>query len=83
MKYGGHADQLSCKYCGMDRFRIIALTKIISENVLSASDRTAAIDILSDKIDVFSAGAKKRGRLKDYQTYQAIKQRVSGLRAEY
>ena len=83
MKYGGHADQLSYKYWGMDRFRIIALTKILSENVLTASDRAAAIDILSNKIDVFSAGAKKRGRMKDYHTYQAIKQRVCGLPAGY
>ena len=83
MKYGGHADQLSYKHWGMDRFRIIALTKILSEKVLPADDRAAAIDILSNKIDVFSAGAKKRGRMNDYQTYQAIKQKVCSLQAGY
>ena len=78
MKYGGHEDQLSYKYWGMDRFRITALTKILLKNVLTPDDRTAAIDILSNKIDIFSAGAKKRGRMDDYQTYQAIKKRVCG-----
>ena len=35
-KYGGHKDQLSKKYWGMDRYRIIALEKMI-DNPLSVS----------------------------------------------
>ena len=35
IKYGGHLNQLSEKYWGMDRFRIIALESIIKKSFLS------------------------------------------------
>ena len=34
-KYGGHDDQLSLRFWGMDRFRIQALEKMINDPVLS------------------------------------------------
>ena len=34
IKRGGHADQLSSRFWGMDRFRIIALTKIIDDETI-------------------------------------------------
>lgn len=58
-KYGGHNDQLSQKYWGMDRFRIQALNKIIESNQLTELDRAAAIDMLIKKIDIFLLGAEK------------------------
>ena len=34
IKYGGHEDQLSRKYWGMDRFRVAALKKLLDLNLL-------------------------------------------------
>lgn len=60
-KYGGHDDQLSRKHWGMDRFRILALEKIIATGGLGAADRGAAIRMLTAKIRIFLQGARKHG----------------------
>ena len=61
-KYGGHADQLSGRFWGMDRFRIQALEKLLKETHLRDSDRIAAIRMLLKKLDVLNKGAIKRGK---------------------
>ena len=61
-KFGGHDDQLSRQHWGMDRFRIIALEKILKSDVLNEQDRQAAIDMLLNKVTIFLKGAKKHGK---------------------
>ena len=61
VKHGGHADQLSQKYRGMDRYRIRALRNILESGVLSADDRTAAVTVLQKKIAIYLHGARKHG----------------------
>jgi len=74
VKYGGHADQLSRRYWGMDRFRIRALEKVLEQDgLLSQKDRRAAILALGRKIDVYAQGARKRGRLEEAARYEAVK----------
>ena len=70
VKYGGHADQLSRRYWGMDRFRIRALEKILESGTLSPTARRAALHSLLDKIEVYLSGARKRGKLDDVAAYQ-------------
>jgi glycosyltransferase involved in cell wall biosynthesis len=70
VKYGGHADQLSRRYWGMDRFRIRSLEKILESGTLSPADRLAALHSLLDKIEVYLSGARKRGKLDDVAAYQ-------------
>lgn len=60
-KHGGHEDQLSRRYWGMDRFRIQALEKLLRSTRLSAADYTATIDTLLEKIRILQQGAEKRG----------------------
>lgn len=59
-KYGGHADQLSRRHWGMDRFRIQALEKILAAGVLNAADHAAALAMLEKKISIVIQGAMKR-----------------------
>ena len=61
-KYGGHEDQLSREYWGMDRFRIQALEKILNAPHLSLAKRRLVMDTLMEKLRIFLLGAKKRGR---------------------
>ena len=61
VKYGGHADQLSRRYWGMDRFRIQALEKILAAGVLGEQDHAAALETLLEKTSVMIKGAVKRG----------------------
>ena len=60
-KFGGHDDQLSKKFWGMDRFRIEALQKIIKLGGLSESQERKATDVLIDKCSVLISGSEKRG----------------------
>jgi glycosyltransferase involved in cell wall biosynthesis len=69
MKYGGHRDQLSRKYWGMDRFRIIALEKIINSPDLSADKKRSALIMILDKIGIFINGARKRGNDQDVNIF--------------
>ena len=58
-KYGGHADQLSTRYRGMDRYRIGSIARVLNEVELDASDRSAAIDTMVGKIRIYLDGARK------------------------
>ncbi len=71
-KYGGHDDQLSRKYWGMDRYRIIALEKIIKQQDLPQKNREQAIAMLLKKARIFQQGAIKRGKVETVAEYQRI-----------
>lgn len=62
-KYGGHADQLSRKYWGMDRFRVRALARLLASGVLDADEqrRKQTLMMLRKKCRILISGAKKRG----------------------
>ncbi len=72
IKYGGHPDQLSQKYWGMDRFRIQALEKILNSNSLTEENRKAATEILIKKIRIYLNGAIKRGKKDEIIYYQNL-----------
>ncbi len=71
-KYGGHEDQLSRQHWGMDRFRIIALNKILKTNNLKDADRKAAIDMLLQKVNIFLKGSEKHGRNKYCEQFEEM-----------
>ncbi len=62
IKYGGHEDQLSRRYWGIDRFRIQALEKLLQSTALSEADRSAALLVLVEKAGILAQGAEKRNR---------------------
>ncbi|MFQ5675852.1 MAG: glycosyltransferase family 2 protein, partial [bacterium] len=59
IKYGGHEDQLSKKYWGMDRFRIQALAKVLTSGVAIGADKRAACTMLHKKCKILIKGAVK------------------------
>lgn len=71
-KYGGHDDQLSRQYWGMDRFRIQALNKIISTATLNDVDRDAAIKMMRSKINIYLAGAKKHDNTEHVDDFKQL-----------
>lgn len=62
VKTGGHQDQLSRKYWGMDRYRIYALEKILKEN-LTQEQRLAVIREIIRKLTILETGRRKRPQL--------------------
>lgn len=61
-RYGGHADQLSSRWHGNDRYRIRALLTLLTEGGLTPSQTRMTIDELIYKCDVFGKGCLKRGK---------------------
>jgi glycosyltransferase involved in cell wall biosynthesis len=72
IKRGGHADQLSRRFWGMDRFRVAALLKLLAKSDLSATQRSAAAEVLADKCGVLARGAARRGRGLEAARYDAL-----------
>ncbi|NOY71215.1 MAG: glycosyltransferase family 2 protein [Gammaproteobacteria bacterium] len=71
-RYGGHDDQLSKKYWGMDRFRIQSLHRLLSEQKLDKVDREVAIEMLIKKIKVYIKGAEKRHKTDEVHFYNTL-----------
>ncbi len=74
-KYGGHADQLSARFWGMDRFRIRALERLLSSDTLRHEDLEAARQVMLKKASIYLNGARKRGRTEIITEYEALLQR--------
>jgi glycosyltransferase involved in cell wall biosynthesis len=72
VKHGGHLDQLSRRYWGMDRFRIQALVKMLGSDCLDPGNRAATVATLREKIGVYIAGANKRKRRSEVEHYQSL-----------
>lgn len=72
IKYGGHADQLSRRHWGMDRFRIQALEKLLQSTALSEADRGAALLVLVEKAGILAQGAEKRDRPRRAARYRQL-----------
>ena len=71
-KYGGHEDQLSQKYWGMDRFRIKALQKIIDSGQLSQEKQQSATTLLLTKAQIYLDGAIKREKTEEADDYRQL-----------
>lgn len=62
VKKGGHEDQLSGKFWGMDRYRVKAMEKMLQNYNLSPEDKKATIRVLQKKCDILANGLLKRGK---------------------
>lgn len=71
-KYGGHQDQLSRRYWGMDRFRIRALHQLIQQSRLTPLQRQQAQDMLIKKLGILIKGAIKHGNQKILDEFQPM-----------
>lgn len=71
-KHGGHEDQLSMAFWGMDKFRISALQKIIDGGQLSGQNRRAAVAMLLKKAAIYLNGANKRGKTDEADYYRRL-----------
>ena len=69
VKRGGHEDQLSRKYWGMDRFRIKALEKALSMD-LSPVERDLVRAEIVKKSHVLMDGFIKRGKIAEAEHYR-------------
>jgi glycosyltransferase involved in cell wall biosynthesis len=72
VKEGGHPDQLSASYKGMDRFRIKALVKLIKSGTLNEKQLEATLEELSLKCRIYGKGCLKRGKTEEGTYYLGL-----------
>jgi glycosyltransferase involved in cell wall biosynthesis len=72
VRRAGHADQLSRRYWGMDRFRVAALSRLVMTAPLDPERRVAALGVLARKCGILAAGARRRGRVAEAERYVAL-----------
>lgn len=77
-KYGGHEDQLSSKYWGMDRFRVQALDNLLSSGTLGRQQELATKAMLIKKSKILVKGAMKRDNTQLADKYSSLIARHSG-----
>tara|TARA_B100001750_G_scaffold230950_1_gene227883 strand:+ start:285 stop:1139 length:855 start_codon:yes stop_codon:yes gene_type:complete len=82
-KYGGHDDQLSKKYWGMDRYRVIALEKMIDNPLLSLDNRIATINMTIRKVKILQKGYEKHEHQKEANEMYEKLVKLESLNAKY
>ncbi len=70
IKHGGHKDQLSKKFWGMDRFRVYAIEKNLLNNNFSEYQNGLAKFFLLQKLEVIINGAKKRNNIETFEKFK-------------
>lgn len=78
IKTGGHQDQLSKKYWGLDRFRVSALEKILNFE-LDENQRRQVLKILVEKLTILRNGSLKREKVEKAKEYS---DKISQYRAK-
>ena len=69
---GGHPDQASATTPALDRFRILAVTKLLADDRLSETRRAAVVEVLIEKCRIYAGGLARRGRVNDARMYEAV-----------
>lgn len=75
IKHGGHSDQLSQQYWGIDRFRVQSLQKLLNSGDLNASQFKAVVLELERKCHILAKGCMKRGKTEQARYYREIAER--------
>lgn len=72
IKRGGHVDQLSRRFWGMDRFRAAALAQLLADGSLAQKHRAMAAAVLAEKCRILAHGAARRGRHDEAERYRLL-----------
>ena len=75
IKRGGHADQLSNRSWGNDRYRVLALEKQLSRKDLSPHERRATLEMMERKSLILARGFLKRGKIEQGMKYSGLAER--------
>ena len=72
----GHSDQLSLM-TAIDRFRILALMKLLASDRIPIEKRIAASDVLIEKSRIYGNGLRRRGRIGLAEFYDRVASEAS------
>ena len=74
----GHKGQLSATVPAIDRFRILALIKLLAAGELNKERRYAVCDVLAEKCGIYGKGLRRRGRYKDESMILGVADKAIG-----
>lgn len=77
----GHSDQLSSSIPAIDRFRVIALMKLLANDKLSDLRRPAVADVLVEKCRILAKGAQRRDRASESNLYETVTEGAAAWRS--
>ncbi len=69
---GGHPDQTSAMTPALDRFRILALTKLLADDRLSPARRAAVVEVLVEKSCIYAGGLRRRDKNAAARMYEWV-----------
>jgi len=81
VKRGGHADQLSRQFWGMDRFRVYALEKALKLDLTPEQERLVRHELVK-KCRILIQGFRKRNNLQEEQKYLLFVQKYQEKQEE-
>jgi glycosyltransferase involved in cell wall biosynthesis len=68
----GHCDQLSSSIRAIDRFRVLALMKLLASDRLTSTRRDSVIEVLIEKCGILAKGASRRGHGSEASLYEVV-----------
>ncbi len=77
IKRGGHPDQLSINTPMLDRYRLLALVKLLQREPLSIGQQEQVLAVLGQKCHIYGEGCRKRGRKAEAEAIQDLPARLS------
>jgi len=69
----GHPDQLSATTPAIDRFRILALAKLLTDARLTGERRSATAAVLAEKCGIYAGGLRRRGKIEQAKFYDGTR----------
>ena len=78
-KYGGHSDQLSTTYWGMDRFRVQSLKNLLNNPNLKSNQIPLIFETLIQKLDILAKSFTKREKMKEAEEFIKSRQFYSDM----
>lgn len=82
IKQGGHYDQQSQKYFGLDKFRIYSLEKIIESGQLDSEKLSLAYKEFEKKCAIYGKGCIKYNRQKEGDYYLGLSQKYRTIKTD-
>ena len=78
VKRGGHPDQLSTRSWGNDRYRVMALERLLGSQNLKAEEKRTVSAELARKCRILSHGFYKRGKREEGRKYEELAKQYEG-----
>ncbi len=76
IRRAGHPGQLSATTPALDRFRILALAKLLLASPLDAGRRAATASVLAEKCRIYAKGLRRRNRVEEARFHEYLAERA-------